>query len=600
MEKLKSTKILILIIIITVVLVYAQSLNFDFVNYDDYDLVYENSSFLSDPSNILKSFTSHAFIGKREEGVYYRPLLQISYIIDYRLWKLNPLGYHATNILLHCLAAIILFLFLNILTEEKFVAYTGAMIFALHPIQIESVGWIAGRNDILLGMFIILMIFFFAKHYIYPQSRSLFYILSVISFVGALFTKESAAFYLLLIPAYHLLFSNKTRIIIEKQIFLKTLPFIVVLFCYLLIRHSIFGEFIGSEKLYGKLSTSARIQLVPAMLSEHLKLLILPINLSVEHPLDKLIWFEQPWEIISYIITIGILVTYFILIKINRVMSFVFTWLLVGLLPLLNIIPVAVPILEHRLYAASAGFAFLIPYTLHILSKEKYEKYFNAFLILIVILYAIGTFTRLPVWKNSESLWLDAIKKAPTAHRSYYNLAGYYYDRQEYNKSIPLLEKYLELKPGDFIGYSKLRQTYFMIGNYEKTVEICRRMIDLDPKSQNRHYDLGIFFEKINMIDSAINFYRDVLSHNPGFYKILDHLGTLFLKKDLPDSAEKYFNSAIEINHEYTPSYFNLGTLYYRQGRDSMALSIIRAGMVYGDAPENIRIILNKLQTTNR
>jgi tetratricopeptide (TPR) repeat protein len=235
-----------------------------------------------------------------------------------------------------------------------------------------------------------------------------------------------------------------------------------------------------------------------------------------------------------------------------------------------------------------------------LLSKKKYEKYFNAFLILIVISYAIGTFTRLPVWKNSESLWLDAIKKAPTAHRSYYNLAGYYYDRQEYNKSIPLLEKYLELKPGDFIGYSKLRQTYFMIGNYEKTIEICRRMIDLDPKSQNRYYDLGIFFEKINMIDSAINFYRDALMHNPGFYKIRDHLGTLFLKKDFPDSAEKYFKSAIEINHEYTPSYFNLGTLYYMQGRDSMALSIIREGMAYGDAPENIRIILNKLQRANQ
>ena len=592
----RSTKLYILILAAAVVILYAQSLLFDFVNYDDYDLVYENTSFLSDPSNIIRAFTSHAFIGKREVSVYYRPILQVSYIIDYRMWGLNPLGYHATNIMLHAVTTFVLFSFLVIVIQEKFTALLISLLFAFHPIQVESVAWIAGRNDILVGLFIVLMLYFYALHRLHEQKKNLFLWLSILSFTFALFTKESAAFYLLLLPLYDIVTSKDgLQTLVYRNLLRKVLPFIIILCGYLLIRNFLFGEFIGSEKLYGKLSPMVRLRLIPALITEHLSLLLFPIGLSVEHPLDKLIWLEYPWDIVSYIVTGALAVAVLLAWRIRRSLSFGLLWLLVGFLPLLNFIPLAVPILEHRLYTTAAGFVLFLAGFIKFFTLQKYARFASAIVILILVIYAAGTYGRLPVWKNSETLWLDAIKKAPTAHRSYFNLAGYYYEQQQYEKAIPLLQRYIELRPEDFMGYSKLRQTYFVLGRYGDAVSVCRQMISLDPQGQNRYIDLGVLFERLNMADSAFTLYREALKENPAFYKIHDRLGTLFLNRNLPDSAEQHYRLAIEISKEYANAYFNLGMLYYSQGKSSMALSTLSEGMRYGDPPQGIQVILKQL-----
>jgi tetratricopeptide (TPR) repeat protein len=145
------------------------------------------------------------------------------------------------------------------------------------------------------------------------------------------------------------------------------------------------------------------------------------------------------------------------------------------------------------------------------------------------------------------------------------------------------------------MGYSKLRQTYFVLGRYGDAVSVCRQMISLDPQGQNRYIDLGVLFERLNMADSAFTLYREALKENPAFYKIHDRLGTLFFNRNLPDSAEQHYRLAIEISKEYANAYFNLGMLYYSQGKSSMALSTLSEGMRYGDPPQGIQVILKQL-----
>ena len=79
------------LLLAAIVLVYIQTLSFEFVNYDDPDLVSQNAEFLSNPANVVTSFTTHAFTSHREESAYYRPLLLVSFIADYQIWQLNPL-----------------------------------------------------------------------------------------------------------------------------------------------------------------------------------------------------------------------------------------------------------------------------------------------------------------------------------------------------------------------------------------------------------------------------------------------------------------------------------------------------------------------------
>ena len=96
----------------------------------------------------------------------------------------------------------------------------------------------------------------------------------------------------------------------------------------------------------------------------------------------------------------------------------------------------------------------------------------------LIAALAIGSMLRLPVWQNSETLWRDAIEKSPEASRSYFNLAGYYFERQEYEKTIGLMKTYVALKPDDALGYVKLGQTLQIAGRNDEASQVRRALID--------------------------------------------------------------------------------------------------------------------------
>ncbi len=537
-----------LIILCAVVLVYVQSLSYEFVNYDDYDLVSQNGEFISSPANIAKAFTTHAFTSHREESVYYRPLLLVSFIIDYQVWQLNPLGYHLTNMILHCLTAFLFFRLLVLLTREPTVALAGALLFALHPIQTESVAWVAGRNDVLVGLFVIMMMYFYVLQYEKPEhaKRSLF--LAAFSFALALFSKESAAFYIILPFAYELVLRRtRMRALVTGQRRLFAALLAGILAGYFLIRFAIFGSLIGAEKLYGMIDPTTRLTMVPAMLSEHLLLLVAPLRLVVVHPLTELFWLEDPWTYVAVGVVLLCAYALWWTWKNDRQSCFGLVWLAAGLVPVLNIIPVAVPILEHRLYAAAAGFGFAVTGFLH---RRTGASAFRIIMGVLLFAAAAGSFLRIPVWKSSETLWTDAIAKEPTASRAYFNLAGYYFENKSYDKTIGLLNTYISLKPEDMIGYLKLRQTYLLTGRYTESSVVSRRMIALNPHNPNRYIEAGMLYEQFNMPDSAIEIYQQGIGVDTAFFQLHARLGTVYEALGDTVRARRYYQDAIRLIEE--------------------------------------------------
>ena len=283
----------LLLLVASIGIVYAQSLRFDFVTYDDYELVVQNGDFLSRVSNIAASFTTHVFTTHRAQSGYYRPLLLMSYIFDYQIWGLNPFGYHLTNIVLHCCTAVVVFLLLERLLKHRLAALLGSLLFALHPLQTESVAWVAGRNDVLLGLFVSIMLLAYLYYREETASRNL-YLISVAAFALALFTKESAAFYILLLPLYELCVDDRLRL---RNALRRVLPFLGVLMLYLVARWNAIGEVIGAERLYGTLPFADRFHQLPAIVSEHCTLALLPLQLSIVHPPEQLRWLFFPWTI---------------------------------------------------------------------------------------------------------------------------------------------------------------------------------------------------------------------------------------------------------------------------------------------------------------
>lgn len=567
-----------LILIAVSFIVYGSTTTFDFVNYDDPDLVYQNEKFLGDISNVFTSFTTHAFTSHRKESVYYRPVLLVSYIADYQIWKLNPAGYHLSNIILHVLAVVALFhLLRNILTSPA-AALAGALIFAVHPIQTESVAWVAGRNDILLGIFIILMMLSHDLSYRDQGRRQFLLALSAASFLIALLTKESAAFYLLLIPIYDFLIQGKS-----KEFFLSSAAgrqytlMGVILLAYLGLRFSIFGEVVGAERLYGNIPIFDRVLQIPAIAAEHARLLLVPVNLSVVHPLESLMWFSSPWNAIAVILIAVYAGVMWWMWSRDRLLVFGMFWIVVGFLPVLNVFPVAVPILEHRLYAVMPGLALVACRIIAVRTATEHRSLVIGGIV--VVLLGAMAFKRLPVWKSSESLWLDAIEKAPAGSRAYFNLAGFYFEQGRYDTTAQLLVKYLALKPEDAFALDKLRQSYFLTGKYPEAAGVSRRLIELTPANPDRYLEAGLLFERLNMPDSAMALYTEGLRADSTSFKLHLQMGVLLESISQPGPASESYRRAIRYSPQYGPPYFRLGRLLASQGDVAGGIRTIEEGM---------------------
>ncbi|MBI4547980.1 MAG: tetratricopeptide repeat protein [Ignavibacteriae bacterium] len=593
-----SKGLLLVLIIVCIAIVYAQAVRFEFVTYDDIDLVVQNTTYLSDLSNLFTSFTTHIFSSHRAEGVYYRPILMVTYILDYQLWSLNPLGYHLTNIVLHCVTAILVFLLINQIIQNNFLALSTSLLFALHPIQTESVAWVAGRNDVLLGIFIVLMMVFYTRYRASERNRTLYVSLTALSYTLAIFTKESGVFYIFLLPLYDMCVLHiPLRQVVSLRSFLKYLWVVIVLIGYFLIRLVVFEEFLGAERLYGGyIAFWDRILMIPIMVSVHLAFLVFPVHLSVTHPLDQLIWIRQPWVTLAVAFTLLLLVAIWWTWSRDRIFCYGLLWLTVGLLPALNIIPVAVPILEHRLYVPMVGFAIALSRGLLLLSESLSKvKVFRFVTAVVILVLALLSYQRLPVWQNSISLWTDAISKEPMGSRSYLNLAGTYFDLQQYDKTIELLKKYIELKPDDSFGYSKLRQTYYLVGQYEQAALVCRQMITLNPRNQHRYIEAAKLYEQFNLVDSALALYNEALNVDSTFVDVHYHRGALLERQGDFSNAERAYRAALRLNPGHTVSHIALGKLYAQRGDLQQAILSLELGIRSGKPSQEIVQLLGSL-----
>ena len=590
----------IILIVIAVGIVYGQSVRFDFVTYDDYELVYQNGDFLSHVSNVFASFTTHAFTTHRAESGYYRPVLLVSYILDYQIWGLNPSGYHLTNLLLHCCAAIIVFLILGKLLAQSLMALLGSLLFALHPAQTESVGWIAGRNDILLGLFVGISFLSYLYYREEGPERKKFLSISVISFVLALFTKEPAAFYLLLLPAYDFFVKRKSRP--GREYALEMMPFVVALLFYLIVRKLVIGEFIGAERLYGTAPMIDRVSLLPAMVAAHAALIFYPFRLSVVHPIDSLPWTQTPWSIAAVVMTLSLIVFgwYIWKRKNDGVLAFGLLWFLVGLIPVTGIIPVAVPILEHRLYLPLIGISILAARCCALLSGGQMRKPAVAIAVgAILLVCAVTSFLRLPVWRDSTTLWRDAIEKAPGVSRSYFNLAGFYFERQQYDSTASLLNTYIRLKPDDFLGYSKLRQTYFLAGKYDDAARINRLIIMRNPSNAARYLEAGLMYEQLQRFDSAAALYNEGLLVDSNNIDLQLRLGSVYQSLRNGTLAERHLRRATEIAPQDARVLFAYGALLASQYDNLRAIEFIERGLKLAAPPRSLLTLLKQLYTNS-
>lgn len=476
----------VVLVLVAAAGVYIRTIGFGFV-YDDNFQVVENV-WIRDFANLPQIFSKHVwgFLTVKPTANIYRPMMHVIYMIEYHIFGLSAGGFHLVNVLFHSLNSILVLLISyrlvlksglsDIDPKAKFIALGAGLIFALHPINSESVSWVSALPELSFTFFLLASLYF----YLTSEGTGLKYFFSLGFFLLALLSKETAMALILIIPVYELLIRG------DKGGFRwKTyLPYLIVAILYMIVRTYVLGGLTAQKNIDLSLYESA-INVFPLVTSYFLKL-IFPLNLNVLyefHPIRSI----TELSVILSLLGIAVLVIALYLLRRTRLIVFLIIWILIPILPVLYVPALsATAFAERYLYLPSAGYALLLSYFLVNLFYLKGSVIYRYIAIVaalsILVVFTVSTLDRSSVWRDDLTLWTDSVKKSPLSTNVHYNLA---WAIQRSGDTSGALEHYhaaikLDDKPYYPDAHYNLAKIYYSKGHLDEALGHFRAVVEID------------------------------------------------------------------------------------------------------------------------
>ncbi len=576
------------------VFLYLNTLNNDFVNFDDPDLVIRNNYIKRLNVQNIKDIFTPGVVGA------YQPVRTLSYAIDYHFWKLNPAGFHLTNIICHAFSTLFVYLIAYVLTRQVSTAALTSLLFAAHPVHVEAIAWVAGRRDVLSSTFGLVSFFCFIKC-LHPQQNdnqkiqspssalrlapSAWYIFSLVFFASALLTKPSLVILPLLLVFYDVCFLHpplwkKWR----RGLGYISFFFVALIFTQVFMKLS---RAAGVVESWGDGYT--RLLTMMQVFAEYIVMLFVPRNLSATYGITPVYSFWEP----LFLVSVAVLGLVFVLTirawKTSKVAFFGIGWFFISLLPVSNIIPIAIVKADRYLYLPSAGFCLVIAWIIvrcqtmlsHLkgsASGKRLIAYGYWLLIgLVLMSYAILTVQRNRDWKNSHSLWTATLETNPNSSLALNNLGLIYAQQGMYEKAIALYEQLLDYHPNqEHIErvYGNIANAYIGMQLFDEAIDYYQHALEIDPEYMNAYLGLGRISMKLGQYDQAEGIYMNALDLNDRNESLYTHLGNLYAMQGKYDDAITSFEKALEINPFSMNAYNGLGLSYAWKGETDKALSL--------------------------
>ncbi len=451
-------------------LIFLPTLNYSFT-YDDIRLVLVNNYITSELGllDILKIFTLPT-----HPGDLYRPLTVLSIKLNFLMSGLDPISYHATNILLHSLATTVIYKFILLLTKNCKLSFYSSLIFLIHPIHIEAIANIYNRSEILVAIFGLLALICFYRLLEIPTLTN--YLLYPIFLFLAFLAKESALTLVGVCPLIYFFYTKKNYSPKTKTLIYSSLITIVTVIAYLIIRMLILGTkfliyvpnqgyFIENPLLHQDFIS--RIFPASYLLGEYLRLIILPLKLSADYSLPHKYFLDilSSWPGYSAMLLalIFIFFTAFFAYR-KSVLVFWALWLLVTFSLTINLLtPIGTFMADRLAYVPSIGLIVLIASL--ILKLPKYRTYFSVLYILLLLFH---TNVRLPIWKNNITLFRQTMDDNSVSPKIPHNLGTEFYLIEEYQKSILFYKEAIFRDPTYSFPVKGIIYNYLKLGDWKR------------------------------------------------------------------------------------------------------------------------------------
>jgi Tfp pilus assembly protein PilF len=551
----KGIMALVLIVFIITMAGYVNNLGNGFIWDDEYLILYNSQiKSFSHFSNIFKTYVGY---GSGNVNNFYRPVQELSNMIDYFLWREDPMGFHLTNDILHSLAAVMVLFFVFYLTKSLFVSFVSAVLFGIHPINTEAVTYIAGRADSLFFFFFLLSIVCFIRYgnkTILGKGGMWLYVVSLVSFVLSLLSKETS----LILPLVILLY---LFVILKGQVGQRAFSslakswagFAVIVVLYAMLRSSAldFARNMGppvfaSVPLFARMFTFFKIILV------YFGILIFPQGLHMERRIPISYSPFEPGALVGFIIVAFLVFVAFTTLRKNRIVSFSLFWFFLTLFPVSNIIPINSLLAEHWVYMPQIGLFIVIG----MLLKTGAQKYLPSkalkgigmlALCGIMSLYFMGTVQRNTDWKDEITFFKATLKHQPNNSRLHLNLGNTYFEKGMKEEALEEYQKTIELNKKDPIAYCNIATIYINRGNLAKAEEYLSMALHLDQNVPLAHLNMGIVYRQRGKREEAKREFMKTIEIFPGMYKAHNMLAELFLKEGNTAQAKKYFEASLAV-----------------------------------------------------
>ena len=503
---------------------------------------------------------------------HYLPLTMLTYMAEYQFFQLNPAIYHSTNLLFHIINCLLVFTLIYCLSGKYLTSFLVAMLFAIHPLRVESVVWVAERKDVLSSFFTFLSLLSYIW-YINKGARK-FYYLCGLSFLFSLLSKPMAVsqpFVLLLI-----FYLKNGRL--NKKAIIESIPFFIIASIFAVIALFTQNVFVSiDEKL--SLSIFQRICIPFYGISFYLIKSILPFHLCAFYPFpEKSDSFLNFMLIASPFLVISLVVVVYYFRNYSRKLVFGSLFFLVTALPILQIVITGnVMVAERYTYIPMLGIYFIFAVFLSLLITNKWSQNKTAKNILIAIISIILlifcsiTYERCNVWKNSLSLWNDVLKKYPVA--AAFNSRGVAFGHQgEYDRAIEDFNQALQINPTFALAYNNRGLAYNAKGDPDRAIEDFSQAIKLNPRNFDTYYNRGLTYNAKGDFDHAIEDFSQAIKTNPMNAQIYNYRGLVYKAKGDGNRAIEDYSEAIRINPHYAIAYINRGIAYCKKADYNIAI----------------------------
>lgn len=468
-------------------LVFGQTLRHDFVNYDDNKYVYENSQVRSGLSaqGVFWAFT-------HIHGGNWHPLTSISHMLDCQLYGLKPGGHHFTNVFLHTIGAILLFVALNQMTGALWRSAFVAALFAIHPLHVESVAWVAERKDVLSGVFFMLTLLAYLR-YVRKPSLTLYLTMSIF-FAGGLLSKPmlvTVPFVLLLLDYWPLNRLSSFRDL--RRTFFEKIPLLA------LSAGSCLATVLAQTRALGSMTDapiSWRISNAFFSVIIYIWQMLWPVKLAAfyPHPLDRL-----PLGMIAVSIALVLGISIFAIL-VGRSHGFVLVgwfWYLVMLVPVIGIVQVGLQGHADRYtYLPHIGLYLLVTWGIVSLAKRLpfRRQILGLAAALVILISAWCAHAQTKSWRDTETLWKHAIAVTSNNHFAHSALGTIAFSHGRVEEAIAHFQESLAVYPDSSDTHNRLGLALVQIGDPGAAVAHWKMALQLDPHNTNSEANMAWVF----------------------------------------------------------------------------------------------------------